>query len=237
HDMWIGDVGQDIWEEIDFQPANSTGGENYGWRCYEGLVTYNTTVGCTGNYVSPVHVYSHASTGGCSVTGGFVYRGTAYPALYGYYFFADFCNGTIYTLDPNNGNAVTVAGTFLGRAFSTFGEDDNGELFIADLVNQKVYQVTDTTTSITEYGNELNYANVFFNQNEQSLQLNLNSKNNNQATVQLYDLKGVLIAAWKLSLKSGSNTIKLPIDLTSGIYLSNITCGNASRNIKIPVIK
>ena len=237
HDMWIGDVGQDIWEEIDFQQANSTGGENYGWRCYEGLVTYNTSVGCIGNYISPVHVYSHASTGGCSVTGGFVYRGTAYPALYGYYFFADFCNGTIYALDPNNGNAVTVAGTFPGRAFSTFGEDDNGELYIADLVNQKVYQVTDTTTSISEYGNDVNNVDMSFNQNEQSLQMNLTSKSNNQATLYLYDLKGTLITAWKLSLKSGNNTFKLPINLTSGIYLSNINSVNASLNIKIPVIK
>ncbi len=237
HDMWIGDVGQDIWEEIDFQQANSTGGENYGWRCYEGLVTYNTSVGCIGNYISPVHVYSHASTGGCSVTGGFVYRGTAYPALYGYYFFADFCNGTIYALAPNNGNAVTVAGTFPGRAFSTFGEDDNGELYIADLVNQKVYQVTDTTTSISEYGNDVNNVDMSFNQNEQSLQMNLTSKSNNQATLYLYDLKGTLITAWKLSLKSGNNTFKLPINLTSGIYLSNINSVNASLNIKIPVIK
>ncbi|HRB38913.1 MAG TPA: T9SS type A sorting domain-containing protein, partial [Bacteroidia bacterium] len=198
---------------------------------------YNTSVGCIGNYISPVHVYSHASTGGCSVTGGFVYRGTAYPALYGYYFFADFCNGTIYALDPNNGNAVTVAGTFPGRAFSTFGEDDNGELYIADLVNQKVYQVTDTTTSISEYGNDVNNVDMSFNQNEQSLQMNLTSKSNNQATLYLYDLKGTLITAWKLSLKSGNNTFKLPINLTSGIYLSNINSVNASLNIKIPVIK
>lgn len=237
HDMWIGDVGQDIWEEIDFQTASSSGGENYGWRCYEGFVTYNTSVGCTGNYVSPVHAYSHATTGGCSVTGGFVYRGTTYPALYGYYFFADFCNGTIYALDPSNGNSVTVAGTFPGRAFSTFGEDDNGELYIADLINQKVYQITDTTTSISEYANELSHASVSFNQNEQSLQLSLTSKSNNQASIKLYDLKGVLIATWRLSLKSGGNTFNLPINLNSGIYLSNITLGKTSLNIKIPVIQ
>ena len=86
-DLWIGDVGQDAKEEIDFQPFTSVGGENYGWRCYEGTSAYNTT-GCLPDTImtDPVYEYTHSS-GGCSVTGGLVYRGSRYPGLYGRYFF------------------------------------------------------------------------------------------------------------------------------------------------------
>lgn len=96
-DLWIGDVGQNEWEEVDFQPASSAGGENYGWRCYEGNAPYNTTgCGAVGNYVAPVAVYANTSSLGCSITGGYVYRGSQYPDLYGYYLYTDYCSGRIW---------------------------------------------------------------------------------------------------------------------------------------------
>ena len=103
-DLWIADVGQNIWEEINKQPASSAGGENYGWRCYEGDVSFNTS-GCAPieNYVFPVYDYSHANNN-CSVTGGFVYRGNEMPEHYGKYFFCDYCSGTFWTLTEDGGN-------------------------------------------------------------------------------------------------------------------------------------
>ncbi len=81
-DLWIGDVGQDKWEEVDMEPAGSPGGLNYGWRCYEGFAPYNTN-GCgpANSYVPPIQVYANTNAVGCSITGGYVYRGseTAVP--------------------------------------------------------------------------------------------------------------------------------------------------------------
>jgi len=96
-DLWIADVGQNAIEEINFQSANSLGGENYGWRCMEGTQCTGLS-GCTCNdseLVLPVHEYTHAD--GCSVTGGYVYRGAAIPSFRGTYFFSDYCTARIWT--------------------------------------------------------------------------------------------------------------------------------------------
>ncbi|HUM53162.1 MAG TPA: PQQ-dependent sugar dehydrogenase, partial [Chitinophagales bacterium] len=99
HDMWMGDVGQSAREEINFQASTSIGGENYGWRCYEGNNTFNTA-GCTGaaNYKFPVYDYDRTASGGIAVTGGFVYRGAKYPDLYGYYICADYGSGNFWLI-------------------------------------------------------------------------------------------------------------------------------------------
>lgn len=140
-DMWIGDVGQNVWEEIDFQPANSVGGENYGWRCYEGNHSYNTN-GClsASNYVSAVWEYDH-STGGQSITGGFVYRGSEYPALVGHYFYADYVNGKIWSLHKNGNTWVNKLWLDTPFYLSTFGEDWNGELYFASLTGNHYYRL------------------------------------------------------------------------------------------------
>ncbi|HEC60847.1 MAG TPA: glucose dehydrogenase, partial [bacterium] len=90
-DLYIGDVGQNDWEEIDFQPASSNGNENYGWRCYEGNHPYNTS-GCgpPSNYTFPIFEFN-LSGNNCSVIGGYVYRGSQYPAMYGHYLLTDYC--------------------------------------------------------------------------------------------------------------------------------------------------
>ncbi len=134
-DLWIGDVGQSAQEEIDFQPVRSVGGLNYGWRCYEGTATYNTSGGCLpiNNYVAPVTTYSHSF--GCSVTGGYIYRGARYNDMFGKYFYTDYCTPTMYTLESDGmgGFNKTTLGTLLGSSYSSFGEDKWGELYIASL--------------------------------------------------------------------------------------------------------
>lgn len=143
NDMWIADVGQNIWEEIDFEPAN-TPGLNYGWRCYEGSNPYNTS-GCqpASAYVAPIFEYNHSGGNGCSVTGGFVYRGTQFPDLYGCYLFTDYCSGRWwYTRRNADGTFSTaVLTTLSGYQYSSLGEDRNGELYVALLGSGRIQRV------------------------------------------------------------------------------------------------
>lgn len=145
-DLLIGDVGQNSWEEIDFEPAASPGGANYGWRCYEGNHPFNTTgCGTPDQYVSPILEYSHGQ--GCSVTGGYRYRGSAFPNLQGTYLYADYCTGTVWgaTADGSTWSSVPLLASFASVA--SFGEDEAGELYLADHVSSggAVYRIIDSS--------------------------------------------------------------------------------------------
>ena len=131
-DLYIGDVGQGEWEEIDYRPAGATGRlSNYGWRAYEGRARYSNTPLGPGQGVAPVYVYSHADNN-CSVTGGYVYRGHAVAAAVGRYFFGDYCSGTISSLRVQNGSAADVRREpFRVASLTSFGEDAAGELYTA----------------------------------------------------------------------------------------------------------
>jgi uncharacterized protein (TIGR03437 family) len=126
-DLFIADVGQNLWEEVNFTPAASKGGENYGWNRMEGLVCY--TAGCsTQGLTLPVAVYPHAD-GDCSVTGGFVYRGRISPGLRGAYIYADYCTGRIRVLRHESGQWVGGVVITSGLLITTFGEDEAGEIY------------------------------------------------------------------------------------------------------------
>jgi glucose/arabinose dehydrogenase len=130
-DLYIGDVGQDSWEEIDYRPhAQIAKLANYGWRAFEGRSRYsNTTLG-PGQLVAPVDVYSHSE--GCSVTGGYVYRGQAVAAAVGRYFFGDYCSGTVWSFRIDAGRASDVRReAFHVGSLTSFGEDAAGELYFA----------------------------------------------------------------------------------------------------------
>ena len=130
-DLYIADVGQGEWEEIDYRPrAKLTALANYGWNIYEGRARYrNGSPNSAGDLVFPVHQYSHANNA-CSVTGGYVYRGRAVRSAVGRYFFGDYCNGAIWSLRIAGGSAADVRRepTTL-RGLTTFGEDAAGELY------------------------------------------------------------------------------------------------------------
>jgi glucose/arabinose dehydrogenase len=132
-DLWLGDVGQNEYEEINMQPANNTGGDNYGWRCYEANHPFNTT-GCgpMSSYKSPVLEVSQSATGSCAIVGGYVYRGAEYANMFGKYFFTDECNPNIKTLTPNGVGGYTLAnlGTLGGNTLVSFGEDKWGEIYV-----------------------------------------------------------------------------------------------------------
>jgi len=141
-DLFIGDVGQGSWEEIDHQPAASAGGENYGWRCYEGNATFNTT-GCAGAGAYDFPIFTYVNNGDCSVTGGFVYRGSQFPALLGRYIFADYCSGTFWDLESSGESWNDTEHTDLAPNFSvsTLGENAAGEIFVAYLGAGEVYRL------------------------------------------------------------------------------------------------
>lgn len=129
-DLWIGDVGQNAYEEIDHVAAGSAGGLNFGWPLTEGLHCFPESASCdAAPFVKPVAEYGRS--GGCSVTGGYVYRGTASPSLHGLYFFGDFCTGKVWSLDGQAGGAWRMTEQ-LQQAIqiSSFGEDEAGEVYI-----------------------------------------------------------------------------------------------------------
>jgi glucose/arabinose dehydrogenase len=141
-DLFIADVGQNTLEEVNFQPAASAGGENYGWRVMEGTQCYPPGSSCDPSGLTPPVVdYSHAL--GCSVTGGYVYRGTAYPRMRGVYFYGDYCSGRLWGLTRDGGTWTSQELLATGPSISSFGEDEAGELFLVDYGAGAILRVTD----------------------------------------------------------------------------------------------
>ncbi len=154
-DLYIADVGQGSREEVDWQSGDSQGGENYGWRCMEGKECTGLS-GCTCNspeLTIPIFDYTH-SGGNCSITGGYVYRGPAIPAIDGTYFFADFCTGRIWSF-VRSGNSVSqftertaelkpITGETINN-ITSFGEDDKGEIYIVDR-DGEIFKIADKST-------------------------------------------------------------------------------------------
>ncbi|NPB04174.1 MAG: PQQ-dependent sugar dehydrogenase [Thermotogae bacterium] len=135
--LWLADVGQDKWEEID----TVFSGGNYGWRCYEGNHPYNTE-GCgpRERYVFPIHEYGHGD-GNCSITGGYVYRGKRIPDLYGAYIFGDFCSGRIWTLRRNDHGYKVELLLDTDLMIPSFAEDREGEIYVLDYRSGKIYRL------------------------------------------------------------------------------------------------
>ncbi|MGQ0603130.1 MAG: PQQ-dependent sugar dehydrogenase [Anaerolineales bacterium] len=142
-DLYIGDVGQGAWEEIDRQAGTSTGGQNYGWRCYEGNADYNTSgCGARSSYTFPIQEYDHSL--GCSVTGGHVYRGTQYPNMQGVYFYADYCSGRIWGLQFNGTSWQNRLLLDTAYNITGFGEGFDSEVYLTE-TGGGIYRLTDTS--------------------------------------------------------------------------------------------
>ncbi|MEI7743312.1 MAG: PQQ-dependent sugar dehydrogenase, partial [Chloroflexota bacterium] len=146
--LWIGDVGQGTWEEVDRAPRTAAGpgrGINWGWHVLEGRHCYLPATGCstTGKQM-PLAEYSHASNGRCAISGGYVYRGTVITALRGWYVYGDYCSGEVFAVSASAATPATATrllGTGSGRMISGFGEDDAGELYLCDLASGSVFRI------------------------------------------------------------------------------------------------
>jgi len=146
-DLFIADVGQNLWEEIDFEPANS-GGKNYGWRRMEGFHCYDPSSGCQSlSLTLPILEYSHSV--GCSITGGFRYRGSLLADHVGTYFFSDYCSGRIWGATLNaDGSWKATQLLESGLNVTTFGEDPNGEIYLSHYaMNGALYRLVPATSA------------------------------------------------------------------------------------------
>jgi glucose/arabinose dehydrogenase len=140
-DLYIADVGQNEYEEVDHQPAASGGGENYGWRIMEGTHCYKASDCDSAGLILPVAEYDHSQ--GCSVTGGVVYRGIQFDRLVGMYLYGDYCSGRIWGLRQTGAgwaNQLLLETTF---NIAAFGEDEAGEIYVTDYAGGNIYRIVD----------------------------------------------------------------------------------------------
>ncbi len=142
-DLWIGDVGEDTWEELDYLPGPVVGGNNFGWPFLEGNHCFAPAVGCDSTgLVPPVFEYAHGPA--CAITGGYVYRGRKYPALRGTYLYGDFCSGFIRSLRLEAGTPVTaytpLSPPLINDNVVSFGEDANGEVYVS-MASGRIYRI------------------------------------------------------------------------------------------------
>lgn len=143
-DGWLGDNGQDGWEEVDFFSNGQAGGINYGWNCFEGTHAY-ATCSTSGTYTNPVFEYPGYDNNGsqsASVVGGYVYRGERYPSMQGWYLFADYASGNLMGLSTHATQVPQFfdAGSIMSNPTS-FGEDDAGEIYVATFFEGKIFRV------------------------------------------------------------------------------------------------
>jgi glucose/arabinose dehydrogenase len=138
-DLLIGDVGQNRWEEVSFLAAGTPGGANFGWNVMEGAHCYDRNSCDQSGLVLPVYDYEH-ERGRCSITGGYVYRGSQFPALAGNYFFGDYCSGEIWSMTAGNGRWSANLVLATASTIVSFGEDAQGELYVVD-INGGIYQI------------------------------------------------------------------------------------------------
>lgn len=226
--VMIADVGQNAIEEINKMPITQAG-VNYGWRCYEGNSAYNTA-GCAAmsTMTFPVAVYNH-SGGRCSITGGYVYRGTQYPSLQGKYIFADYCSTQIGVLNADNSIVWSPASS--GNNFSTFGQNSQKELFAAAVTSGKVFKITTGTLATDE---TVNSNSIYIHPNPASEKVFVEGLDTINSTAELFSTEGKLVLDKAKIENDGS------IDITGippGVYYLIIKSGDVKSYSQKLIIK
>ncbi|WBX96955.1 PQQ-dependent sugar dehydrogenase [Chryseobacterium gambrini] len=226
--VMIADVGQGQIEEINRMPLTQAG-INYGWRCYEGNNTYNTT-GCAvqSTMTFPVAAYNH-SGGKCSITGGYVYRGTQFPALQGRYFFADYCSTQIGSL--NSDDSITWTSAFSGNNFSTFGVNNQNELFVAAVNSGKIFRITTTSLGTNESSIS---TQIKVYPNPASKKVFIEGVKDKNTTVEIISFEGRKVL--ELGKIENDNSINIS-GIPSGVYFINLNSGNEKSYSKKIIIK
>lgn len=226
--VMIADVGQGDIEEINRMPITQ-GGINYGWRCYEGNNAYNTS-GCAAQSTMtfPVAAYDH-SGGKCSITGGYVYKGSLYPALQGKYIFADYCSTQIGIL--NSDDSITWTPAFSGNNFSTFGINNQNELFAAAVNNGKIFRITTSTLSTNE--NDLS-TQIKIYPNPASKKVFIQGIKDKNTTVDINNTEGrKVLEKAKIESDNSLNISGIP----AGVYFIHLTTDNQKSYSKKLIIK
>jgi glucose/arabinose dehydrogenase len=141
-DMWIADVGDAKWEEVDMQSASSGGGENYGWPYFEGTECMDPQHCQDSNLVGPLVTYGHNMT--CAAMGGYLYRGPSVPAFTGKYIFGDLCTGGVFTINGSQAQGWTrVELGFNPIKIDSFAEDPAGDVYVVDMQGGVIYRIVD----------------------------------------------------------------------------------------------
>lgn len=245
--IYVGDVGQNAWEEIDILQN----GKNYGWRQMEGFACYNPSSGCdTSGKTLPIKAYGHTS-GNCSVTGGYVYRGARRPELRGAYIYGDYCSGMIWMLRYNNG--VVSSDSLLTQKnilLSAFGVDRNNELyFIQTSSAAKIYRfnksplagiINNQTGQAESYSLDQNYPNPF----NPSTRIGFSVPSRSMVSIGIYDAAGKLVRTLvNTYLQSGKYEIEwngsddYGRNLSSGIYYYKMNSEDFSHTKKMVLLK
>ena len=227
-DFWIADVGQYTWEEINLV-TNDPGGLNYGWRCYEGNHTFNTSSNCpdASTLTFPVGEYSHNNSGfyKCSITGGFVYRGSQISGMNGVYFFADYCSQEIGMLSYNSSSDswdMYLDSPNATGSWVTFGEDINQELYVASVYGS-IYKITDAALSLNSVDH--NKLNFYPNPTEGIILFNNYSE---PFDLIIYDINGRIVIEHNNYSSQELNISKL----NAGIYFMRINNTYTQKIIK-----
>jgi len=210
NNLMIADVGQGAIEEINRVSA-TVPAVNYGWRCYEGNNTYNIS-GCANSSTMtfPVAEYNH-SGGKCSITGGYVYRGNLYTDLIGKYLFADYCSTQIGILDNTT---ITWTSAFSGNMFTTFGEDNDKQLYIA-ASNGKIFKIKTNNLAVSD----LNKNQILVTPNPAKNTIYIKNLNEKNISAEVVDLSGKIVHQ---ALVSDINTSFDVSGLKTGTYILNL---------------
>jgi len=220
--LWIADVGQGEIEEINMV-SGTQAGLNYGWPCFEGDQPYNTSGNCPNNseLTFPIAQYTHSNSGNfkCSITGGYVYRGTQQPNLNGWYLFADYCSNEIGILKNENGNwNMSFTEPYPGNGWTTFGEDVNGELYIVGINSGSVYKISDPNLSIAE--SSIWEVSIYPNPTDNVFTIKSINTQILIETINIYNLQGKLIQS--ISMSQAPEIQVKTKSLAKGLYLTEI---------------
>lgn len=225
NDLWIADVGQGIWEEIN-KMSHTTAGVNYGWKCYEGNEEFNfSECSLVEMYTMPIAQYANNNTSRCSITGGYVYAGTTYPNMISKYFFADYCTGEIGILNPINNTIAWRPGQ---AGTTTFGEDINGELYVA--AGNTIYSLKDTgTTGTNDF--DADHFSVYPNPAKDEVFIDLK---NIAATgmASIFDITGKQLVQQPIETQSTRIDTSM---LQNGIYLLTVEVSGSKFNSKLVI--
>lgn len=259
NDLYIADVGQNLWEEIDYQAAGApdAAGRNYGWRKFEGYAIYNCPSPCDSSGLTrPIYVYDHGA-GRCSITGGYVYRGSAIPDLRGSYFFADYCSETIWTIRVVGG-AITEGpvdrtadlapgGGLTIDQITSFGEDARGELYICDQGGEVFRIVPETISGVGALGpapGALLLGNASPNPSEGGFSFRVGLPGTAEARLSVYDASGRLVRTLvEGALEAGTREMEWDARddrgarLPGGVYLLRLESGGAVETRKVAIVR
>jgi len=219
--LWIADVGQNQIEEINRVGTSVGGGENYGWRCFEGNSVFSTADNCGSiDHTPPVEQYNH-SGGRCSITGGYVYRGNEFPELQGLYFFGDFCTDEIGVVEEvaTNDYQLSFIDNFPIGGVSAFGQDDNGELYVAGVSSGDIFKITQS--SLSAASKALQRIKMYPNPANSEINFDLRNTRAQVERITILDVQGKVISSYK-NLDKNIVTIKTDL-LDTGFYFAEIS--------------